>query len=321
FCGTYSEDGNIFMSACQDGMLRLYDARGSEFRLTAAVQARDVGWAIVDTCYSPDQHFLIYSSWSHFVHLITLDGSRHEALDVAGDLAQAGSVCPFSIRFSNDSREIIGGTNHASIFIYDCVRDTRPVAISAHEDDVNAVAFLDDSSNLFVTGSDDCLCKVWDRRIVDDERDEPVGVFRGHSHGITYIDPKGDGRHFISQSKDCSIKLWDLRRVCSARHTAAPRVALSDYRWGISGRPQRQLRDDTSLMTYRDHVVARTLIRARFSPEFSTGQKYIYSGSANGCIYVYDSLTGKVASRLKPHADTIVRDVSWHPFKPYIVSS
>ena len=41
---------------------------------------------------------------------------------------------------------------------------------------------------------------------------------------------------------------------------------------------------DTSLMTYRGHSVLHTLIRCRFSPEFTTGQRYIYSGCATGAV-------------------------------------
>lgn len=29
---------------------------------------------------------------------------------------------------------------------------------------------------------------------------------------MTSLDPKGDGRHFISNGKDQAVKLWDLRR-------------------------------------------------------------------------------------------------------------
>lgn len=32
--------------------------------------------------------------------------------------------------------------------------------IPAHKDDVNAVAWADDSGNVVLSGSDDCLCKV-----------------------------------------------------------------------------------------------------------------------------------------------------------------
>ena len=46
----------------------------------------------------------------------------------------------------------------------------------------------------------------------------------------------------------------------------------------------RQIQGDSSLMTYRGHSVLHTLIRAYFSPEYSTGQRYIYSGCATGCV-------------------------------------
>lgn len=44
---------------------------------------------------------------------------------------------------------------------------------------------------------------------------------------------------------------------------------------------------DCSLQTYRGHTVLETLIRAYFSPEHSTGQKYIYTGSKKGGIHIY----------------------------------
>jgi len=77
---------------------------------------------------------------------------------------------------------------------------------------------------------------------------------------------------------------------------------------------------DRSLMTYRSHKVFHTLIRSYFSPKETTGQKYIYTGSYDGSIYIYDILTGKVVKRLDGHHAT-VRDVSWHPFLPIIMST
>lgn len=37
-------------------------------------------------------------------------------------------------------------------------------------------------------------------------------------------------------------------------------------------------------MTYRGHSVLQTLIRCHFSPSASTGQRYIYTGCAQGRI-------------------------------------
>ena len=56
-----------------------------------------------------------------------------------------------------------------------------------------------------------------------------------------------------------------------------------DYRYG-SIQPD-EATEDHSLMTYRGHLVAKTLIRSYFSPEYSTGQRYIYTGSSDGVAY------------------------------------
>jgi hypothetical protein len=53
---------------------------------------------------------------------------------------------------------------------------------------------------------------------------------------------------------------------------------------------------DVSLMTYRGHAVLQTLIRAYFSPAHTTGQRYIYAGSAEGVINAWDLVSGKPVS-------------------------
>jgi WD repeat-containing protein 23 len=45
---------------------------------------------------------------------------------------------------------------------------------------------------------------------------------------------------------------------------------------------------DNSVMQYRGHSVCRTLIRAHFAPENSTGHDYVYSGSADGRIHIWN---------------------------------
>lgn len=97
-------------------------------------------------------------------------------------------------------------------------------------------------------------------------------------------------------------------------------------------------------MKYRGHAVLRTLIRCNFSPT-STGQQYIYSGSSDGKIHIWN-LDGTVAQTIDrryshplinssgeyndPSSYTLrtsvnaskgmytstIRDVSWHPSEP-----
>jgi len=107
-------------------------------------------------------------------------------------------------------------------------------------------------------------------------------------------------------------------------------------------------------MTYTGHMVMQTLIRCHFSPEATTGQRYIYSGSYDGRIHIWNLdgtiaqvldrsqmiplLTrGAVSNQIKMNdpsmpdrahgtypvaaSTPVVRDVSWAPYSPNIMSS
>ena len=97
-------------------------------------------------------------------------------------------------------------------------------------------------------------------------------------------------------------------------------------RWLRGGEPDSTSPSSTSpleqrwLMSYRGHSVFSTLIRAKFSPVHTTGERYIVSGSEDGLVYVYDVLSGQLVSRISGHTD-VVRDVAWHPYQPMILSS
>lgn len=53
--------------------------------------------------------------------------------------------------------------------------------------------------------------------------------------GITYIDPRGDGRYLVTNSKDQTIKLWDVRAFSDQNGEQNTRKAVAnqnwDYRW------------------------------------------------------------------------------------------
>ena len=50
-----------------------------------------------------------------------------------------------------------------------------------------------------MSGGDDGVLMVWDRRALREDDPHPVGILAGHSDGITYVDPRGDGRHLIRE--------------------------------------------------------------------------------------------------------------------------
>jgi WD repeat-containing protein 23 len=315
---------------------------------------------MTDAALSPDNKWLAFSSLQPYVGISATDpndtGDPY-SLDLS-DGAQPGShdyifggFAIFSVRFSGDGRHIVAGTGANSIVVYDIERRKSLHHVRGHNDDVNAVCFADKSSpHILYSGSDDCTIKVWDTRSLGDGRE--AGAFVGHTEGLTYIDSKGDGRYILSNGKDQSMKLWDLRMAMSTSQfheldATAPtrnRDYEYDYRWQEYEDYQWfQHPHDNSLVTFRGHKVQRTLIRCHFSPPNSTDSRYVYSGSYDGYVYVWNldaTLAAKIDVRaatrgtpIRPRTDrrhrlhhrntrgweAMVRDVGWHPNAPMLV--
>jgi WD repeat-containing protein 23 len=242
----------------------------------------------------------------------------------------------------------VAGTGDNSVYVYDIERRQSILRIPGHQDDVNAVCFGDQQSpHILYSGSDDTTLKVWDRRSMGDGRE--AGVFLGHTEGLTYVDSKGDGRYVLSNGKDQTAKLWDLRKMIST--DKADRIDPNAYTTRFEYRSNayddndyRPHPHDCSLVTFRGHKVLKTLIRCHFSPPGSTDSRYVYSGSYDGSVYVWNldaTLAGKVdvlkATKNSRPRDpelltetydywgrnggswmTCVRDASWHPYVPMI---
>ncbi|GAA6063021.1 hypothetical protein JCM10212_001800 [Sporobolomyces blumeae] len=337
-------------------------------------------WTITDAELSDDNQWLCYSSISLRAHLVktgaNAGGSIDSGVGVGGDddeqstinFASGGRYGGFgiwSLRFNHNASEVVAGASGGQMFVYDIEAQRTILRVNAHRDDVNAVAFGSASdSNLLLSGSDDCFVKVWDRRSLEGER--ASGVLVGHTEGITWVSPKGDGRYCVSNGKDQGMKLWDLRMMTSDADFERLRLDRKnyssgyDYRSGFYPKPRyKQHPHDTSVMTYRGHSVVSTLIRCHWSPVATTGQRYLVSGSADGKIHIW-SLDGRIVEVLdrsathplinkttgeyndpsdwslrRPHGKRrgaaggsirnsyggMVRDVSWHPDRPELMST
>ena len=355
YSGQFSNDGNFFFSCGQDFNVRMYDTSNPyRWKYYKVVSNPYGNWTITDASLSSDNKYLAYSSISRIVCLAPtdpLDESEPRLLDfsrVSGQQQHGrrpfGHFGIWSIRFSGDGREIVAGTGDSSVYVFDIERDQSILRIPGHQDDVNAVCFGDVASpHILYSGSDDTTLKVWDRRSLGDGR--AAGVFLGHTEGLTFVDSKGDGRYVISNGKDQTAKLWDLRKVIPTAQ--AENVTLEDHTNGFDYRMDNfDLRSwrphphDCSLVTFRGHSVHKTLIRCHFSPPGSTDSRYVYSGSHDGSVYIWNldaTLAGKVdVGKATQHLrqrerdmleggffggggyHTCVRDASWHPHAPII---
>ncbi|KAK9478429.1 WD40-repeat-containing domain protein [Lipomyces japonicus] len=352
YSGQFSQDGSFFFTASQDFKVRLYDTtQAFPWRLYKTVRADMARWTVTDASLSNDNRFLAYSSITPVVHLASTspDDGGQVALDFSESNYNRGlhrSYGIWSIRFSSDGREIVAGASDSCMYVYDIERQKVVLQLEGHTDDVNAVCFGDETGNILYSGSDDSLIKVWDRRSMRSKQE--AGVLLGHIEGITYIDSKKDGRYLLSNSKDQTMKLWDIRKLVTAddfRDLDHRQFGTHfDYRYQAFPLPVGKVyANDCSVMTFTGHEVLRTLIRCHFSPTTVTGSQYVYSGSADGHVYVW-SMDGTIRStidvstpspngggggnggqryRRRHDYDNVscVRDVSWHPYLPIMASS
>ncbi|KII94042.1 hypothetical protein PLICRDRAFT_36272 [Plicaturopsis crispa FD-325 SS-3] len=323
-------------------------------KLNKTIQGHPGRWTITDSHVSPDNERIIYASMGPTVYMTsTREGDVTQVPIKFSDPPRRGwdvdwdsSFSVWCCKFSADGNEVVAGGG-GRIFVYDLEADRRTVNILAHTDDVNSCCWADTASgNVLISASDDSFLKVWDRRSLGSSP-RPSGVLIGHTEGITNVSAKGDGRYVISNGKDQTLRLWDLRNM----HSSAEfdRVAGEfygvpsyDYRYGYYPKPKHQAHPkDCSVMMYSGHTVLQTLIRCNFSPTETTGGQYIYSGSADGKIHIW-SVDGRVVQVLdrtnalpisfdpsapeleatRGHRHNVcVRDVSWHPHEPVLMST
>jgi WD repeat-containing protein 23 len=362
-CGQFSDDGNFFYACVKDLRVRMYDTSDPYNWKHYKTADYPMGqWTLTDADLSPDNKWLAYSSLQSHVAFAPTDpndegepytlnlGSRPTTPAPGGNhWRNRENFAIFSVRFSGDGRRIVAGTGVDSIVVYDIESRTVLHNIAGHENDVNAVCFADKSSpHILYSGSDDCTIKVWDTRSMGDGREG--AAFVGHIEGITYIDSKGDGRYILSNGKDQSMKLWDIRNAMTTARFHSEDVSRTtrrreyeyDYRWEDYDEDMWFPHPyDNSAVTFRGHKVQRTLIRCHFSPEGSSDSRYVYSGSQDGFVYVWN-LDGTLEKRIdvkmgllenmvstygygggagnrgrwntrRNHFTTLVRDVGWHP--------
>ncbi|TDH68172.1 hypothetical protein CCR75_003229 [Bremia lactucae] len=341
YCGGFNSSGSRFMTAGQRGEIVLYDT--IHWARAAFLPVRDVSWTVTDAKFTPDDNNVVYSSINSNVRMVSTnfdeDGKEHVfalARSTQGRgagqsmrMSRLGRFGVWCIDINASGTEFVAGTSQSSVVLVDMETSVPMSHVVGHHDEVNAIAFVDGPlhTNVFVSGSDDSLIKLWDRRVLSESNPKPQGVFPGHTDGITHVSSRDDGYYFISNSKDQTTKLWDIRKCFSSDDFNDLPHFCKPYAWDYryQAYPGRNIKpvehpNDRSIMTYRGHVVIETLIRCYFSPLHSTAQKYIYTGSADGRVYVYDSISGDLVEIFAMKPNGLTRDVRWHPFEPMIVS-
>ncbi|KDD73587.1 hypothetical protein H632_c2030p1, partial [Helicosporidium sp. ATCC 50920] len=215
---------------------------------------------------------------------------------------------------------ILSGSDDACIRLWDRRvpgRGLKPAAL--FEGHTEGVAHLHSrrDGRLFLSNAKDQSARIWDLRKPSSEMGGGGAGWRAGVRDAALGNEAGG----LSQNPPVLTRSpagAPSRRTA----TAAPRLSFEwDYRWmgyPAQGRRMEHPRD-ASQASFYGHSVLQTLIRAYWSPP-DFGQSCIYAGSADGICRVWEA-TGKPVAKLLGGGDDVLRDCSWHPHWPTIVTA
>ena len=326
YVSRYSQDGSLFYVAAQNGTLIIYEV--PSFRTKHRIHAEEVGWAVLCCAVNRTNNLMLYTTWSPALYLYRLEAKSPSSTPITLS-PDYDRFAIFDSSFSNDSECIASTCSDGYLYLSDVRTKVQVERVAAHEDHANACVFLDTSGQMVITGGEDGLIRLWDRRGLRGERDNPVATFPGHIDSVTSLDARYDERYFLSNSKDQSAKLWDVR--CPGEGSAVERTKTAvsrqnwDYRWERAPRflSKLRLKGDCSICSYTGHTVQSTLIRAKFSPQHCTASRYVYTAGTHGnksSACVYDLLTGQLVRKVGDH-QSLIRDLDWHPYQMWLNTS
>jgi guanine nucleotide-binding protein G(I)/G(S)/G(T) subunit beta-1 len=134
-----------------------------------------------------------------------------------------------------DDEKVLSSSGDQKIVMWDIENSRSERVFSGHDQDVMDVSLIPNSNNnLFVSGSVDCTCKVWDHR--DAKAD--VLTFVGHESDINAVDAMANGHSFASGSDDSKLLLHDMRSYGPLQryHEAKIIYGVSSIGFSNSGR-------------------------------------------------------------------------------------
>lgn len=191
---------------------------------------------------------------------------------------------------------IVSASDDGRVMVWD-PEAKEPLDILEVEYPVTAVAFSDDSSQIYVGGIDNQI------HIYDLTRKSIILSLRGHMDTITSVSLSPSGSHLLSTAFDDTLRIWDVRPFAPEPNPADPNANTANPRL------YRTLRGTTF------GGFENLLIKAGWSAD---GEKVVAGGADRTCtIWDVESLT--ILYKLPGHKGTCTAAV-FHPREPIVVS-
>ncbi|XP_027731045.1 autophagy-related protein 16-1 isoform X3 [Vombatus ursinus] len=265
--------------------------------------------------FSPGSRLLATGGMDRRVRLWEVFGDKCEA---KGSLSGSNAGIT-SIEFDSAGSYLLAASNDFASRIWTVDDNRLRHTLTGHSGKVLSAKFLLDNARI-VSGSHDRTLKLWDLR----SKVCIKTVFAGSScNDIVCTEQCVMSGHF-----DKKIRFWDIRSESIVRE-----LELLGKITALDLNPERTdllscSRDDLlKIIDLRVNAVKQTFsapgfkcgsdwTRVVFSPDGS----YIAAGSAEGSLYIWSVLTGKVDRVLSKQHSSSINAVAWSPSGTHVVS-
>ncbi|CAG9771201.1 unnamed protein product [Ceutorhynchus assimilis] len=244
--------------------------------------------------------------WNPYKKLLlkTYGGHGNEVLDACG---------------SCDSSQIVSCSSDKSVIIWDVSTGQPLRRLRGHASTVSCVKFNEESS-VVISGSHDNTVMCWDARSRNQTAFQTLKEAKDCVNSI-----KVSEHEILTGSVDCSVRRYDLRNGrCDTDFVGAAITAVSfshDNQCVLVSSSDNVVRllDKNSgelLGEYTGHRIANLNIES----DILTNDNFVLSGSANGDLWCWDLVTGKVTNKFTHARNKALNSLSVHPTKDIVLT-
>ncbi|KAF5339115.1 hypothetical protein D9611_011179 [Ephemerocybe angulata] len=200
-----------------------------------------------------------------------------------------------SVAFSSDTKYIASGSADKTVRVWMALTGAQVLKLEGHVDQVRTVAFSPNGKHV-ASGSFDRTIRVWDVE---------TGVLTatlGHASNVTSLTFSPNNRYIASGSGDGTVQIWDSEAMEPASNPLRGHgTTIDTVFFSSSG---KYLASGSCQMTRVWHALPQATVSG--TPAFHTQEitvikffpngRHFASGSRDGTIHVWDTITGQPAS-------------------------